>query len=248
MLPRIQLRASDLPKGTLCAERQSYSGLIEGDSIVQMMDMDPSRREAWRESLPRSVAIALGLLLHLGLLLLVLRPPIPWLWRRSVSMTEGRPLQIELLAQRRSVAKRAVPAMTAPPHPVHVRAASMRSAEAIPSAVAAPSTPSPAPSLPGLTQPPSPPAGSYGNTRFARALDAAQSSGLPQLPGTYAVSNAPGIVVTPPPSLQARLQKAVRWLNCKNAIFKRRMTDQELIKRGLTHQQMDRAYQDYCVP
>jgi len=114
-------------------------------------------------------------------------------------------------------------------------------------AAAAVSTPQ-AINPPELTQPVSAPAIPYGNSRFEHALDDAQSTGLPQLPGANAISTVPGLVVVPPPSLKDRVHALGRTLYCKNAIFKRRMTDQELLKRGLTHRQMDQTFMAYCTP
>jgi hypothetical protein len=79
-------------------------------------------------------------------------------------------------------------------------------------------------------------------------LNDTQSSGLPAIPGTYRVSKAPNIHVGASPSLANRLRTAGKWLNCKNAVFKSRMTDDELIKRGLTRQQMLQAYTELGCP
>lgn len=79
-------------------------------------------------------------------------------------------------------------------------------------------------------------------------MDETQSSGLPQLPGANFVSKVPGIVVATPPSLKNRVQALGRWLRCKNSIFKRDMSDEEMLKRGLTRMQMNQDYQVHCWP
>jgi hypothetical protein len=51
------------------------------------------------------------------------------------------------------------------------------------------------------------------------------------------------------PSLCATISRSFcEQLRCKNAIFKRDMTDEELLKRGLTRRQMDQAFAAHCVP
>jgi len=100
---------------------------------------------------------------------------------------------------------------------------------------------------PNLALPP-PATTAYGNNRFNHALDDAQSSGLPPLPGVNLVTKVPGIHVMPPASLRNRLHALGKWLNCKNAVFKRDMTDEELLKRGLTRRQMDQAYTELGCP
>ncbi|WP_204631743.1 hypothetical protein [Dyella mobilis] len=192
--------------------------------------------------------MAFVLLLHLGLLLIALRPPVPWFFRRAATTSMDHELRVEWLPRPRHVI---VPTPVSTPR-MHVSSARWLHARAIretPSAPAMPTAAVPATEQPEVALPSAPSqATPYGNSRFTRAFDDAQSSGLPRLPGTNAIPTVPGIVVAPPPSLKSRLSDAVRLLNCKNAIFKRRMSDQELIKRGLTHQQMEKAYQEYCVP
>lgn len=205
------------------------------------MDREWSRRDCLRESLMRSVAMAIGLLLHLALLLVMLRPPLPWSMRRPAAAAPGT-IRLELLPR--------------PKHPVislpkpHPSIALLRHASRMPAMQKADNAPptSPALSRPNIIEPLATPAADYGNSRFAQALDAASSSGIPPLPGAYAISRVPGIVVAPPPSLKTLLHALGRWHYCKDAIFKRHMTDEEILKRGLTRRQMDQAFQAYCVP
>jgi hypothetical protein len=199
----------------------------------------------WRASGARSLIMACVLLLHLGLLLILLRPVSPLLFRRNPSDADHL-LRVELLprSKRNSVAAVAsprpmpLPAHAAPTHPNKVAPS-----VATTSVVATPTALQPEP-----IQPPAPPAAPYGNSRFAHALNDAQSTGLPQLPGANEVSTVPGIMVAPPPSLKSQLQALTRWHNCKNAIFKRRMSDQALLQRGLTERQMNQAFQANCMP
>ncbi|MFK2901032.1 hypothetical protein ISP15_11850 [Dyella jejuensis] len=206
--------------------------------------MPSSHREQLREFATHSLAMALALLMHLGLLLSVLRPPPPWPLRRNPSVAaDGRVLRVELLPRRSSLAipKIAAASFSFVP-PLHLPP--KRSAKVIRGMPIAPAV-STATARPAPIQPPAVP---YGNSRFARTLDEAQAAGLPRVPGANFVSTAPGIVVAPAPSLKQRIHALGRWANCKNAIFKRRMSDGELLKRGLTPQQMDQAFAAYCTP
>jgi hypothetical protein len=196
-----------------------------------------------REFATRSLAMAFGLLLHLGLLLILLRPPLPWPLRRNLTTAADHVLRVELLSRRRRTTSTAT--VTSP---LAMHSAPARSVKWFPSVSSAPAMAPAAPGQPDITQPIPLPTAPYGNARFARALDDALSTGLPQLPGANFVSAVPGIVVAPPPSLKHRVHALGKWLNCKNAIFKRDMTDEEQLKRGLTHQQMDQAFQAECVP
>lgn len=187
----------------------------------------------------RSVALALAMLLHLGVFLFLLTPPMPWLFRPLRPSARESALRIELLPRLRRIAApnvtERVPASA--PAVQHAR----RSHAFPPSIVSAkPATETPqlhqnAPSAIAPTIP-------YGNASFGRALQNAQSSGLPPLPGTDFVIRAPDIHVAASPSLKSRIRALGKWLNCKNAIFKGRMTQDELLKRGLTHRQMEQAF------
>lgn len=193
----------------------------------------------WRGFLIRSMALALTMLLHLGLMLFLMCPPTPWSFRPSRSSAGEPALRIELLPRlRRSVAARKAghSVLRVP----HIKQATSAYAHSQPVLSAHPA--SITPPVVESTPPPPAPRIPYGNAAFARALDDAQSSGLPAIPGSNLVSTAPGIRVVPPPSLKSVLRATGKLLNCKNALFKGRMTDEELLKRGLTEQQMQQAY------
>jgi hypothetical protein len=201
----------------------------------------PSHVRRLSEFAARSFAMAFALLLHLVLLLMLLRPALPWPLRRHSSVAADRTLHVELLRRPKHIAS-AAPAITPPARRVpSAHPAPMRTAKAIPDAQATPPA-----TQPELTQPLAP-AAPYGNSRFSHALDEAGSNGMPPLPGASVVPAVPGIVVVTPPSLKSQIRDITRLHNCKNAIFKRNMTDEEMLKRGLTRMQMDKAFQDNCV-
>jgi len=193
----------------------------------------------WRGFLARSMALALAMLLHLGLVLFLMCPPTPWSFGPSRSSAGEPALRLELLPRlQRSVAARKAehPGLRVPHIKQTVPAYSH--SPAVLSATPASNTPPVVESAP----PPSAPAIPYGNAAFARALDNARSGGLPALPGSNPVSIGLGTRVVPPPSLKSIMRATGKLLNCKNALFKGRMTDEELLKRGLTEQQMQQAY------
>jgi hypothetical protein len=193
----------------------------------------------------RSMAMALVMLLHLGLILLLLRPPIPWFFRSSRSAASESALHIELLPQvRRMVVSKVVERVAV--HVAHIKRMTSFPSFAQPAASANPlsNTPSITEGAPVQSVQDVP----YGNATFTRAMDGAQSSGIPQIPGDNVVSTVPGIHVVPPPSLANRIRAIGKLLNCKDAIFKGRMSDEELLKRGLTKQQMDRKYTELGCP
>jgi hypothetical protein len=194
----------------------------------------------------RSMAMALVMLLHLGLVQLLLRPPTPWFFRPPRSAASESALHIELLPHlRRMVVSKVVEHVAM--HVAHIKRMTSFHPFAQPAAPANPSTPTPPvtesmPVWPAQDVP-------YGNATFTRAMKGAQSSGIPQIPGDNLVSSVPGIHVVPPPSLANRLRALGKLLNCKDAIFKGRMSDEELLKRGLTKQQMDQKYTELgCSP
>ena len=198
-----------------------------------------------REFATRSLAMAFILLCHLWLFLIVLRPPPPWPWRLKPISAKDHALRIEWVPRPK---RRTHTVATAPINPLpHFHAAPATTV--IHGAIVTAAT-----ALPTATSPtlklsiPAPATTPYGNSRFARALDGAQSTGLPPLPGANLISKVPGIHISSPPSLKNRLHALGKWLKCKDAIFKRRMSDEELIKRGLTHQQMDQKFAAECLP
>jgi len=199
----------------------------------------------WRSLVARSAALALAMLLHLGLFLFLLTPPMPWLFRPSRSSARESVLKIDFPPRpRRATAPKATE--SAPARVPFLKHARTSHAFAYPIAPAQPATKTPPPvdSAPSMTAPAIP----YGNASFGRTLQNARSSGLPPLPGTDFVIRAPDIQVVPPPSLKSRVRALGKWLNCKNALFKGRMTDEELLKRGLTHRQMNQAYTELGCP
>lgn len=203
----------------------------------------------WRGFAVRSAIMALVMLCHLVLLLFLLRPAVPWPWRRSFPAATDHPLLIDLLPvtpHAATLARKPPPNLyrRALPSRLHTEAQATLRLTTTASAVV-PSQVSGHPSGPLSISTPFIP---YGNHRFAHALDGAQSSGLPRLPGSNAGPISSLIHVRVPPSLKSRLSKAGKWLNCKNAIFKGRMTDEELLKRGLTHRQMNQAYTELGCP
>jgi len=82
------------------------------------------------------------------------------------------------------------------------------------------------------------PYSAYGNSSFERALTHSQSEPAVRLPGYDEPMKVAGIHVETPPSLAQRVRSVGHRLNCKDALFKSRMSDQELAQRGLTKQQM----------
>lgn len=233
--------------GTLRAAHSPRVNRPWGNRYVPAVDID-SKIQPFRQLAVRSLALAFALLLHLGLLLILLRPPLPWPLRGNLPPnTDDHRLRLDLLSASRRVATAItgvaphllrMHARPAPRPSVAVMAHASASASAAPrpttrTAAAQPFSPLPIP---------------YGNSRFTRALHDAQSDGLPQLPGANAIPRAPSLVLAPPASLKSRLHAVGKWLYCKNAIFKRRMTDQELLKRGLTRRQMNQAFAAECTP
>lgn len=206
-----------------------------------------SHTQRWRESALRSVAIAFALLLHAALLLLLLRPALPWPLRRNSSTAADHLLQVELLRRPKRLVVSATPVTPTQHHLLPAHTTPMRSVKIASKVPTTPAAPSPETAQPEFNQPLAPPT-PYGNSRFAHAMDETQSSGLPQLPGAGFVSKVPGVVVRPPPSLKSRVQALGKWLRCKNSIFKRRMSDEEMLKRGLTRMQMDQDFQAHCTP
>jgi hypothetical protein len=187
----------------------------------------------------RSVAMALVMLLHLGLILFLMRPPIPWFFRPLRLDARESDLHIELLPHlRRVTVSRIIEKVAMHVQPIRHMTASH--ASRLPTA-----TVNPVPDTPPVTEsaPIAPvPDVPYGNSPFARAVDDARSSGLPQIPGDNLVAFVPGIHVVSPPSIKNRLRDAGTLLRCKDALFKGRMSDEELLKRGLTKQQMDQEF------
>lgn len=205
-----------------------------------------SRARRWRESAIRSVAIAFALLLHAALLLFLLRPALPWPLRRSPSTAADHMLRVELLQHPKRLVASAPPAISPVHAPQRIHPILVHSIKVVSEVSTIPAAP-PAPTQTEYTQPIAPTI-PYGNSRFAHAMDDMRSSGLPQLPGDNFVSKVPGIVVAPPPSLKNRIQALGKWLRCKNSIFKRNMTDEEMLKRGVTRMQMDQDFQAHCTP
>lgn len=210
------------------------------------MDLS-SRERRWHESAIRSLALAVALVLHAAFLLFLLRPALPWPSRRNPSAVTDHLLRVELLRHSKRLVASTKPVTPPAYHPLPTRSASARSSKTVVEASTAPAAPPPATTQSEFNQPLTPPA-PYGNSRFARTMDETQSSGLPPLPGANFVSKVPGIVVATPPSLKNRVQALGRWLRCKNSIFKRDMSDEEMLKRGLTRMQMNQDYQVHCWP
>jgi hypothetical protein len=99
------------------------------------------------------------------------------------------------------------------------------------------------------TPPSSPPPDiSYGNSSFERALNDSQSGGLARVPGDDDIRKVVGIHVQTPPSIAQSLNATGHWLRCKDAIFKGRMTDEQLAQRGLTERQMLQKYVEEGCP
>jgi hypothetical protein len=123
----------------------------------------PSHIHRLSELSARSFAMAFALLLHLVLLLMLLRPALPWPLRRHSSVAADHTLRVELLRRPKHVA--ASPTTTPPTHHApRAHPVPMRTAKVAPDAQATPSA-----MQPEFAQPlaPSTP---YGNSRFRMRL------------------------------------------------------------------------------
>jgi hypothetical protein len=198
----------------------------------------------------RSVAIALTLLLHLSAFIWLTLPALPWI-QPVRTATDGQSLQVTFISVPPSKRAR-TPLVT--PHATSQQALGAHAETSnrltrdsrklsVLSKQPALSNSSPLPTEPHSpsTDTPEPqptPYNAYGNGNLERALGNSEGGPQPRLPGDDEPAKVLGIHVEMPPSIAQRVSAIGHVLNCKDALFKSRMSDQELAQRGLTEQQM----------
>ncbi|QRN54978.1 hypothetical protein [Dyella caseinilytica] len=192
----------------------------------------------------RSVAIALTLILHLIFYIWVTIPPKP---RDTL---ESEPLHVVFVNL--SEPKQVPAPQPIRTNPIHVSAVHVEvQKHAVRVITSSPSDPSATPVSPApVTQEsPEPPAIPYGNSQFEQALTRSHEDAPAHIPGDGELVKVAGIHVQTPPSISEIVSETGHVLNCKDAIFKSRMTDEELAKRGLTERQMLMKYSELgCHP
>jgi hypothetical protein len=197
----------------------------------------------------RSVAIALTLLLHACVFVWLTLPALPWA-QAVRSTTDDQPLRvtfIKLAASEPTHAPADMPPSSQRAAATHAETLSHSARASRTSSTPAkqqvqtdtPSTPvEPPPAATDNPEPPETPYTAYGNSNFGRALNDSQNGSAVHLPGDDEPVKVPGLHVETPPSLAQRVSAIGHVLGCKDALFKGRMTDEELAKRGLTERQM----------
>jgi hypothetical protein len=215
----------------------------QGDLSVSTVGEQRIWRQESNAFMRRSAAIALALLLHLSVLIWLTLPALPWI-QTVRTTTAGQSLLIHFINVP-PLKRASTPLVT--PHSTRAeilnRVTRNSRKPAVPakqpvSSNAPPSpTESPTPST-DTQEPLATPYNTYGNSSLERALNSSQGGRAFRLPGDDEPARVPGIHVETPPSPAQRVSSIGHVLNCKDAIFKGRMTDQELAKRGLTEQQM----------
>jgi hypothetical protein len=195
----------------------------------------------------RSVAMALTLLLHLCAFVWLTLPAMPW--TPTMRSTTGvQPLRVRFIkislpkeirapipvphpsSPRTLIARTETSNHPLPKPPIPAQQSAVSNTPSPPAEATIPSTNNP--------EPEATPYNAYGNSNFGRALSNSQGGSETRLPGDDEPVRVPGIHVETPPSLAQRVGAIGHVLNCKDALFKSRMTDEELAKRGLTEQQM----------
>ena len=211
----------------------------------------------WQESksfMRRSVAIAFTLLLHLLFFIWLTLPPRP-LSQTVHTVIDDRSLVLTFIRPRQPKQARPPPAT---PHSTsqstlvaHIEEALSRPTRDLHKLAA----PSRQPAIPitqspdesavlsvGTSEPQTASYKAYGNSNFERAFTNSQRGLGVRLPGEDEPARVTGIHVETPPSLAERIRSIGHSLNCKDALFKGRMTDEELAKRGLTERQMQQKF------
>jgi hypothetical protein len=167
-----------------------------------------------------------------------MRPMLVTIRHREVATTRATPVTSE--PEKNSTQVREPKKAEPTSHPAHV--ANVNQAVAAPP----PETALPPQYTQDVFQ--SSPAVPYGNSKFEQALTQSQSAGMTRIPGDDDFRKVAGINVQEQASVVKTIKHVGHWLKCKDAVFKSRMTDQELIKRGLTQQQMLQKYVEEGCP